>query len=67
MTTRPIPPPALPVSRALTAAQCQGLADVPPELAWYAHLTHARTRAASTQDLTDLTGGVGRRWWDAGV
>jgi hypothetical protein len=67
MTTRPIPSPALPVTRALTAAQCQGLADVPPELAWYAHLTHASTRAASKQDRPDVTGCVGRRWWDARV
>ncbi len=67
MTTRLIPPPVLLVSCALTAAQSQGLADVPPALAWYAHLTHARTRAASKQDLADVHGCVGRRWWDARV
>jgi len=43
------------------------VADVPPALAWYAHLTHASTRAASQQDLADVHGCVGRRWWDARV
>jgi len=46
MTTRPLPPPALPVSRALTAAPFQGWVDVSPALAWFANLTHASTRAA---------------------
>ena len=62
MITRLIPPSVLLVSRALTAAQGQGVADVPPALAWDAHRTHARTQAASKQDLADVHGCVGRRW-----
>jgi len=64
MTTRPIPP-ALPVSHALTAAQ--GWADVSPARAGFAHRTQASTRAADQQDIADVTGWVGRCWWDARV
>ena len=55
MTVLPIPAP----SRALTAAQFQGLADVPPELEWFANLTNAKTRAAYKQDIADFTAFVG--------
>lgn len=59
MTTLPIAAPALPAARALTAAQFQGLADVPPELEWFANLTNLRTREAYQQDLADFTAFVG--------
>jgi hypothetical protein len=34
------------VSRKLTAAEFQKLADVPPEVEWFANLTNAHTRRA---------------------
>jgi len=57
-------PVALPVApalntRALTAAEFQGLADVPPELEWFANITNAKTRRAYQQDLKDFTAFVG--------
>ena len=51
-------PPAL-TTRALTAAEFQGLADVPPELEWFANITNAKTRRAYQQDLKDFTAFVG--------
>lgn len=41
--------------RALTAEQFAGLAEVPPELEWFANLTNAKTRAAYQRDLADFT------------
>ena len=57
-------PVALPVApalntRALTAAEFQGLADVPPELEWFANITNAKTRRAYQQDIKDFTAFVG--------
>jgi integrase/recombinase XerD len=46
--------PALLVPTALSAAQFQTLADVPPELEWFANLTNANTRRAYQQDITDF-------------
>jgi site-specific recombinase XerD len=57
MTTRPAR--LAEASRALTAAQFQGLADVPPELEWFANLPNANTRHAYRQDLADFTRFVG--------
>ncbi|MBS1221043.1 MAG: Phage integrase, partial [Proteobacteria bacterium] len=50
--------PARP-ARALTAAEFQGLAAVPPELEWFANLPNARTRRAYQQDVRDFTAFVG--------
>ncbi len=52
-------PPALPASstpipRNLTAAAFQGLADVPPELEWFANLGTAATRRAYETALKDF-------------
>jgi integrase/recombinase XerD len=33
-------------ARVLTAAEFQGLADVPPELEWFANIQNAKTRRA---------------------
>lgn len=40
-----------PETRALTAAQFQGLAEAPPELEWFANIRNPRTRAAYKLDL----------------
>ena len=49
---------ALPV-RALTAAEFQGFAEVPPELEWFANIHNAKTRRAYRQDVKDFTAFVG--------
>jgi site-specific recombinase XerD len=49
----------LPPTRALTAAEFQGLADVPPELEWFANINNERTRRAYQQDVQDFTTFVG--------
>ena len=46
-------------TRALTAAEFQGLAAVPPELEWFANLPNLRTRRAYQQDVKDFTAFVG--------
>ena len=53
------PPPlaivrALQPSRLLTAAQFQGLADVPPEIEWFANLGNTATRRAYENALQDF-------------
>ena len=40
--------------RTLSPAQFQGLADVPPEIEWFANLTNANTRRAYQQDIEDF-------------
>ncbi|MBI2505290.1 MAG: hypothetical protein HYW07_18910, partial [Candidatus Latescibacteria bacterium] len=52
-TLQPSPP------RRLTAAQFQGLAQVPPELEWFANIDNPRTRAAYQQDLKEFIRFVG--------
>ena len=54
-----LPAPDGPISRALTAAEFQGLAEVPPELEWFANLRNERTRRAYQQDVRDFTAFVG--------
>ena len=51
--------PVGPASRALTAAQFQGLAEVPPELEWFANIRNEKTRRAYQQDVKDFTRFVG--------
>src|SRR2546427_12514952 len=43
-----------PSAQALTPRQFQGLADVPPEIEWFANLTNANTRRAYEQDINDF-------------
>src|SRR5215831_11574594 len=45
----------------LTPVQFQGLADVPPEIEWFANLTNANTRRAYRQDIEDFMGFAGLR------
>ena len=41
-------------SRTLTIAQFDTLADVPPEIEWFANLTNANTRKAYRQDIEEF-------------
>src|SRR4030095_7442538 len=45
--------------RALTAAQFHTLAEVPPEIEWFANITNPRTRAAYEMDVKEFTRFVG--------
>ena len=46
-------------SMTLTAAEFLGLAEVPPELEWFANIRNERTRRAYQQDVRDFTAFVG--------
>ena len=65
MTKPKIYPPPLPIvralqpSRLLTAAQFQGLADVPPEIEWFANLGNAATRRSYENALKDFMRFIG--------
>lgn len=48
-----------PKTRALTAAEFQGLADVSAELEWFANITNAKTRRAYQNDVGEFTHFVG--------
>ena len=43
-----------PDPRRLTAPEFQGLAAVPPELEWFAHLDNPRTRKAYQRDVREF-------------
>src|SRR2546422_4422430 len=58
--TPTLPPPAL-LPRALSTAQFQTLAEVPPEIEWFANLTNANTRRAYEQDINDFMAFAGLR------
>jgi site-specific recombinase XerD len=58
--TPTLPPPAL-LSRALSTAQFQTLAEVPPEIEWFANLTNTNTRRAYRQDIADFMAFAGLR------
>src|SRR5262245_13150971 len=45
--------------RLLTAAEFQGLAQVPPEVEWFANIHNPRTRRAYRLDLGDFMSFVG--------
>ena len=49
------------LSSPLTVTQFQHLADVPPEIEWFANLTNANTRRAYRQDLADFMAFAGLR------
>jgi integrase/recombinase XerD len=53
MTTTPVPVQVI-LPATLTAPHFQALADVPPELEWFANLTNANTRRAYRQDIRDF-------------
>src|SRR5712691_4223860 len=48
-------------SPALTATQFQTLAEVPPEIEWFANLTNTNTRRAYRQDIEDFMAFAGLR------
>jgi integrase/recombinase XerD len=48
-----------PGSRLLTKAEFQGLAQVPPEIEWFANIQNERTRRAYQNDLRDFLAFVG--------
>jgi integrase/recombinase XerD len=52
---------ALVPSGAFTVTQFQHLAEVPPEIEWFANLTNANTRRAYRQDLADFMDFTGLR------
>jgi hypothetical protein len=52
MSTLPVP--TSPEPRLLTAAAFQGLADVPPEMEWFANLGNKATRRAYETALKDF-------------
>ena len=56
MTSDQLPTEIAParVSRMLTAAEFQQLADVPPEVEWFANLTNAHTRRAYENAVKDF-------------
>ncbi len=58
MTPGPVAPVPLD-RRSLTAAEFLGLAEVPPELEWFANIRNERTRRAYQQDVRDFTAFVG--------
>ena len=51
----------LSVLPALTPIQFQGLAEVPPEIEWFANLTNANTRRAYQQDVEGFMAFAGLR------
>ena len=55
-TLLPAPEPG---ERRLTAAQFQGLSEVPPELEWFANIDNVRTRRAYEGDMKDFCSFVG--------
>src|SRR5947209_16458996 len=55
------PPTAMAPSTALTLIQFQTLAEVPPEIEWFANLTNTNTRRAYRQDLDDFMAFAGLR------
>ncbi len=59
MTTDQLPAAIAPGSRLLTAAEFHRLADVPPEVEWFANLSNPSTRRAyenAVRDFTRFTG-----------
>ena len=53
-TTDQLPIQILPVDRLLTAAEFQKLADVPPEVEWFANLSNPSTRRAYEHAIRDF-------------
>jgi len=58
--TPTLPTPAL-LPRTLSMAQFQTLAEVPPEIEWFANLTNANTRRAYRKDIKDFMAFAGLR------
>ena len=60
-TTAQLPIPILPADRLLTAAEFQKLADVPPEVEWFANISNRHTRRAYENAVKDFMGFAGIR------
>jgi integrase/recombinase XerD len=54
MTADQLPTEIVPANRLLTAAEFHRLADVPPEVEWFANLTNAHTRRAYESAVKDF-------------
>jgi integrase/recombinase XerD len=54
MSVTELPTRTLPSKRLLTAAEFQGLADVPPEIEWFANLSSLATRRAYEHAIRDF-------------
>src|SRR5208337_1762711 len=54
MPNDPLPIQIAPADRLLTAAEFHRLADVPPEVEWFANLSNAHTRRAYENAVTDF-------------
>ncbi|MBV8935453.1 MAG: site-specific integrase, partial [Alphaproteobacteria bacterium] len=50
----PVPAPIAPAARLLTAAEFHRLADVPPEIEWFANITNRHTRRAYENAVKDF-------------
>jgi integrase/recombinase XerD len=62
MTVMPsdqLPSEIAPTTRLLTAAEFHGLADVPPEVEWFANLSNAHTRRVYEKAIRDFMGFTG--------
>jgi integrase/recombinase XerD len=53
-TTDPLPIQIAPTNRLLTAAEFQKLADVPPEVEWFANISNRHTRRAYENAVKDF-------------
>jgi integrase/recombinase XerD len=53
-TAEQLPSETAPANRLLTAAEFQGLADVPPEVEWFANLSNAHTRRVYENAIKDF-------------
>jgi hypothetical protein len=53
-TTDPLPIPIAPADRLLTAAEFRRLADVPPEVEWFANISNHHTRRAYENAVKDF-------------
>ena len=49
-----LPTPIVPTERLLTAAEFQGLAEVPPEIEWFANITNRSTRRTYENAIKDF-------------
>ncbi|HJW41181.1 MAG TPA: site-specific integrase, partial [Rhizomicrobium sp.] len=60
-TTDPLPTEITPADRLLTAAEFQKLADVPPEVEWFANISNAHTRRSYENAVKDFVRFAGIR------
>jgi site-specific recombinase XerD len=58
-TTTQLPTEIVPAARLLTAAEFHRLADVPPEVEWFANLSNAHTRRVYENAIRDFVGFTG--------